>query len=211
MSANLSTDAVRPSEGGGATYRTNRYVNDASPVALKFLRVLSGPGIENPLSPALREELLHRFGSTGNAELSSLLGESDSELFHEGLIRLAGRQERAGRVPNAALLYQAVSELASGETAVLAKRRLAVLQGSGEIGDRAEFLLSRFFHELSDPAPLLAMSAAGLAFRAAGAQPWRVWCPLPAGLSPAARWRGLWPASSALAPKCRLSARPAGR
>ncbi|HKX12777.1 MAG TPA: hypothetical protein VJP40_06465 [bacterium] len=94
------------------------------------------------------------------------MGESDPELFHAGLLRLAGAQDRYGNASNAALLYQTLSQLADGETSDLAKRRLEVLQGGGSIGDRTEFLFSRFVHELSDPAPLFAMGAAGIAYRA---------------------------------------------
>ncbi|HKY63307.1 MAG TPA: hypothetical protein VJR29_07815 [bacterium] len=95
------------------------------------------------------------------------MAESDPELFYKGLLRVAGREQQAGHESNAALLYQGVAQLAAGETVELAKRRLAVLNDGGQMGDRAEYLLSRFVSEVTDPAPLLAMGAAGLAFRVA--------------------------------------------
>ena len=167
MPANFRADEVRPGDGGGAKFQTTLHVSDASPVALSFIDALFGPGIENPLSPARREEFLHRFDSASQAELISLLREVDPELFHRGVLRFAGVQESRGQVTNAALLYRSLSQRADGDTLALARRRLAVLHGSGEMGERAEFLVSHFIREASDPAPLLAMGAAGLAFRTA--------------------------------------------
>lgn len=153
MSANFSTDLKGPSEGGGAAYATiSTLSQDASPVALRFFHVMSG----------FRNET-----SAYGAELRSLLSEADPEIFHRGILQEAARQERRGRIAEAAALYQALSQVPAGKASELAQRRLAALNGGGQIGDQAEQLLSRFVREIGEPAPLLAMGAAGLAFRAA--------------------------------------------
>lgn len=153
MSAIFSADLKSPSEGGGAAYATfSNPSQDASPVALQFLHVMSD----------LRNE-----GGAYGADLRALLSETDPELFHRGILQLAANQQRGGNLVEAATLYRALAQVPGGEASELAKRRWDAINGSGRVGDQAEHLLSRFTREFCEPGPLLAMGAAGLAFRVA--------------------------------------------
>ncbi|HKY62917.1 MAG TPA: hypothetical protein VJR29_05815, partial [bacterium] len=113
--------------------------------------------------------------SEGNVqrELLSLLGERDPELLGEGLISLAGRQERAGREAFAAQIYSTLSQAPAGELPASiverADRRLAALSGQGTIGDRAEVLARHFVQEATDPVTLLAMTVGSTAYATARA------------------------------------------
>ncbi|HKX12037.1 MAG TPA: hypothetical protein VJP40_02705 [bacterium] len=102
-----------------------------------------------------------------DAERRSLTREPDPELRGEGLLSLAGRQERAHRPELAIEIYSEL--LSSAETPAFirerAQRRLDAYRGLGNLGDRAEILFSRFSAEATEPTTLLAMTAAGLAFR----------------------------------------------
>jgi hypothetical protein len=109
-------------------------------------------------------------------ELLSVLGgdyaalsrERDSELRGEGLLALAGRQERQHRPELAVELYSRLLQDPEISTSVSrrAQARLGALRGEGELGARAEVLFSRFNDEVTEPTSLLAMATAGLAFRA---------------------------------------------
>ncbi|MCE9625051.1 MAG: sigma-70 family RNA polymerase sigma factor [Deltaproteobacteria bacterium] len=105
-------------------------------------------------------------GQADRAELLALAGERDSQLFWEGLSSFAVRQELAGRTELAAQMDAEISAAAGGEAAARAQLRLDAIRGRGAVGGRVEFLLRRFAAEASDPSMLLAMSAAGLVFRA---------------------------------------------
>ncbi|HKX13375.1 MAG TPA: hypothetical protein VJP40_09495, partial [bacterium] len=106
--------------------------------------------------------------SAPRAEFLAVTREQDGELRGEGLLSLAGRQERAHRRELAIEIYQEI--LNSPETPEpirnRAQRRLDAHLGRGAIGDRAEVLLSRFCEEATEPTSLLAMTVAGAAFRA---------------------------------------------
>ncbi|HKY63988.1 MAG TPA: HAMP domain-containing sensor histidine kinase [bacterium] len=92
----------------------------------------------------------------------ALAHEADAALFEDGLLSLAGRMERTGREAVAARAYVEIR----GEKAALAQRRLAALNGGGEIGDRAEVLVRQFGAQLFDPSTLFGLTVAGGAFRA---------------------------------------------
>lgn len=112
--------------------------------------------------PAPREAWIERLP----AEARSFSAETDDELFFEGLLHWARRQEAHGRTDLALQVYQA---MAGAETPLAYRERAtqgaAVLQGHGSFGAQAE----RFFHDTVDqalsPPALLAMAGAGLAFR----------------------------------------------
>ncbi|HKY62031.1 MAG TPA: hypothetical protein VJR29_01300, partial [bacterium] len=105
---------------------------------------------------------------THDAERRALSRERDPELRGEGLLSLAGRQERAQRPDLAVELYQEILQNSAIPSPIreLAQRRLNAQLGQGHIGDRAEVLLSRFTEEATEPTTLLAMTVAGAAFRA---------------------------------------------
>ncbi|MFO1464686.1 MAG: ATP-binding protein [bacterium] len=105
--------------------------------------------------------------SSAIGEWVSLRRERDPELYWEGLLGLAQRQENEGNLEIAATLY---SEFAAGISvppalARRARERLELLRGGGSFGARAEFLMRRFVDSTADPAMLLAMGTAGLVFR----------------------------------------------
>src|SRR5918996_461525 len=99
-------------------------------------------------------------------EYGALGRERDPELRGEGLLSLAGRQERAHRSDLAIEIYNEL--LSSSEIPQnlreRARGRLDAHRGEGRIGDRVEILLGRFVEEATEPTNLLAMTAAGLAF-----------------------------------------------
>lgn len=100
-------------------------------------------------------------------ELISLTRESDPQLQAEGLLNFARRQERSGHLDLAAALYRRVAE-GSGTDSALRRRaehELDALLGRGSFGPRAEFLLRQLAQQASEPSALLAMGAAGMAFR----------------------------------------------
>ncbi len=105
------------------------------------------------------------------AELQALAGEGDEALFWEGLLHLGMRLEAGHREGAAVEVYaSAVGALSpfTGEGRILQRRfqtRLDAILGRGEWGPRAEFLLRRLATEASDPAALLALGAAGAAYR----------------------------------------------
>ncbi|HKX12498.1 MAG TPA: hypothetical protein VJP40_05050, partial [bacterium] len=100
-------------------------------------------------------------------EYGAINHERDPELRGEGLLSLASRQERVHRNDLAIQLYSEL--LSSAETPQnlreRAERRLEAQLGEGRVGDRVEVLLNRFVEEATEPTNLLAMTAAGLAFR----------------------------------------------
>lgn len=98
-----------------------------------------------------------------NRELDVLNRETDEELRSEGLLSLAGRQERAGHEEAAAAIYAALEGSSVGSRA--RERRQALTGEGSNLGARSEVLLRRFVGEATNPAMLLGMTAAGLAFR----------------------------------------------
>ncbi|HEX5034624.1 MAG TPA: hypothetical protein VFW62_09100, partial [bacterium] len=106
--------------------------------------------------------------STERRELAALSRESDSELFHAGLLHLAGRVEGSERAPLAARLYSLVeSQSQNPSLRNRAQNRLALFEGGGDFGDRLEFHASHFFAQATDPTALGAMAVGGAAFRVA--------------------------------------------
>ncbi|HEX5033769.1 MAG TPA: hypothetical protein VFW62_04760 [bacterium] len=107
-------------------------------------------------------------GGQARRELASLLHEQDPELFFSGLIDFGNRELNRNRPASAALAYQLVAENAQDfpELSHKARQRWEGLQGIGAIGPRAEILLRDLVQQGADPAMLLGMTAAGLAYRA---------------------------------------------
>ncbi|HKY64678.1 MAG TPA: PAS domain S-box protein [bacterium] len=105
---------------------------------------------------------------TERRELSALCRESDSELFHTGLLHLARRLEVSERAPLATRLYSLVqSQSQDLGLRNRAQSRLALFEGGGDFGDRMEFHASHFFGQATDPTALGAMAVGGAAFRVA--------------------------------------------
>jgi tetratricopeptide (TPR) repeat protein len=99
------------------------------------------------------------------SELLALSRERDAELLGEGLLSLAGRLERAGGEGKAELVYEAALGLDSSSSLSFGSRaqdRLAALRGGGSFGARFEVQARHFFQEVSDPALIAGMGAAGL-------------------------------------------------
>ncbi|MFO1463057.1 MAG: hypothetical protein U1F66_04720 [bacterium] len=99
------------------------------------------------------------------AELNSLAAEGDAQLLGEGLLNFAQRQERDGRLELAMEAYQAVQTLPVEALRRRAQQGLDAIQGRGDFGPRAEFLLRNLAQQASEPSALLAMGVAGTAFR----------------------------------------------
>lgn len=114
--------------------------------------------------------IAHSEGSA-QRELLSLVQEGDAELLGEGLLSLAGRQERSGQEALAAQIYSSLTEAEAGafpaSVVERARRRSAALNGQGSFGDRAEVLTRHFIREATDPVTLLAMTAGSAAYATA--------------------------------------------
>lgn len=139
------------------------------PGAFHRRRLPSLEATSSPLSLALRNLL--EAAPTGLAEpelreAQALLAESDPGLLAAGLASLAGRLERSGdaaRISFALQLYQ-IAAGHEGTEGRLARERLAVSQGGGSTGARAEFLLRGLARQASDPALLFGMGLASGVF-----------------------------------------------
>ncbi|MCC6273769.1 MAG: NADP-dependent malic enzyme [Deltaproteobacteria bacterium] len=130
------------------------------------LRLHPGEGLEGALSrlaAAERRRILGRWGEAA-AELRALSRELDPALFQEGLLGLGLRLEAEDRLEEAGTLYSA---LAANEDPAgsRARARLDAIAGAGDSGARLEFLGRRLAREACRPEMLLAMGAAGAAFR----------------------------------------------
>ncbi len=90
--------------------------------------------------------------------------EKDPELRGAALLSLAQRLEASKRFNSAAQIYAGLERGAS-PLAERARRRLQVLAGSGTFGDQAEFAFHQLVDGIADPAALVAMGAAGAAYR----------------------------------------------
>ncbi|MCC7345083.1 MAG: hypothetical protein IT573_09095, partial [Deltaproteobacteria bacterium] len=103
------------------------------------------------------------------AEWNSLRGESDPQLFGEGLLRFGHSLEEGGDTVRAAELYAEIAR--ARETAAYpglrrrAEERLELLSGRGSFGARSEFMLRRLAQGAADPAAIFAMGAAGALYR----------------------------------------------
>lgn len=139
------------------------------PGAFHRRRLPSLEAAPSPLSLALQNWLEAAPTGLAEAELreaQALLAESDPGLLAAGLASLAGRLERSGdaaRISFALQLYQIAAGHA-GTEGRLAHERLAVLQGGGTTGARAEFLLRGLARQASDPALLFGMGLASGVF-----------------------------------------------
>ncbi|MDL1871844.1 hypothetical protein FBR05_06530 [Deltaproteobacteria bacterium PRO3] len=113
------------------------------------------------------------FGRAALAELAELAREGDDSLFAAGVLNLAGRLQAEDRLEAAAELYAVVAGAVPPLTGdkrerplqARAQRHLDGLHGKGTFEYRAEFLLRRLAKDATHPSSILAMGAAGLAFR----------------------------------------------
>ncbi|MCE9626149.1 MAG: ATP-grasp domain-containing protein [Deltaproteobacteria bacterium] len=117
------------------------------------------------LSATERQTLQRRLDPAGLEELLSLGGESDANLFFEGLLAFGTRQEQANRLEIATSIYSIIQGQAETGLGARARQRLGAVMGSGGGGARAEFLLRRLTQEACEPSALLAMGVAGMAFK----------------------------------------------
>lgn len=106
---------------------------------------------------------------TTDRELAALRRESDPLLRGESLLAMAGRLRDRDFTDSAANLYQQILEDHDYSESIRSRAdsRLAALRGEGSFADRLEHGAGRFLRELTDPSNLLAMTAAGSAFRLA--------------------------------------------
>ncbi|MCC6273642.1 MAG: helix-turn-helix transcriptional regulator [Deltaproteobacteria bacterium] len=113
--------------------------------------------------PSLRQEL----DETARSELRALDGESDPQLFFEGLLAFASRLEQDERLAAASTVYTAAAGAAPDQAQqARARTRLDAILGRGALGPRAEFLLRRLAREASSPAMLVGMAGAQAVFGA---------------------------------------------
>ncbi|HKX11813.1 MAG TPA: hypothetical protein VJP40_01580 [bacterium] len=125
------------------------------------------PGNDFPLrgeNPAW----LNSLDAASQREWRSLTRETDPQLYQEGLLHFAGRQERRNQEAVAGAIYSAMLENSPApdrSALARARERLAVLNGGGSGGARAEYLLRHASHELFDPTMIAAMGTAGAVFR----------------------------------------------
>lgn len=105
-----------------------------------------------------------RLGASGYREALSLLREEDPELLAAAWLGLARRQQAAGRLDAAAAAYQLLAA-GTGSSAHAARRELDAVLGRGAVGARAEFLLSQFAEQASDPGMLGGMMVASAVFQ----------------------------------------------
>ncbi|MFO1463566.1 MAG: 6-phosphofructokinase [bacterium] len=140
---------VRPGLSGNRSFAPSSSRGEGDQglsAALLALRSAAGPSLSDPLS----------------RELRSLAAEADPQLAAEGILNLAERLERADSPIEQQLalrLYDLVAT-SPGPQARPARERLAVWNGSGPFGARAELLLRGFARQASDPALLLGMGVA---------------------------------------------------
>lgn len=95
------------------------------------------------------------------AEFQALLKEKDPELLYEGFSSFASRLERAGQTESAARVYASLLEALPEEADVGLRRRVTdrfnCIQGVGDFGNRAEFLLGRFTQDAFNPKTIAPM------------------------------------------------------
>lgn len=125
--------------------------------------------ISHSLSESDARVLRKKLGPRFLEELFCLSREKDARVFFSGLFNWGMRLEEDERLEAAGVVYSMLVEDRSGGGAALirhrARGRLDALQGRGAFGPRLEFLLNRFAEEATRPSTLIAMSAAGTAFR----------------------------------------------
>ncbi|HEX5034250.1 MAG TPA: hypothetical protein VFW62_07210, partial [bacterium] len=106
--------------------------------------------------------------------MNSLARERDPELLAEGLYHWARREEGSDRLGGALRAYELLSGNQPGfQTSEGLRdrvgRRLAVLAGGGQFGDRVEHLTRRFCQEATSPVAIAGMAAGSLVFSTARA------------------------------------------
>ncbi|HEX5033670.1 MAG TPA: hypothetical protein VFW62_04265, partial [bacterium] len=117
----------------------------------------------------LQTQLGSHLPTSARRELESLGHEADAELFHEGLLNLAGRLESNNSDELALAIYQAQADELNGRSELDPIRARSVtrrdaLMGSGDTGARAEVLARRFAREASNPSALIGMAGAQAVF-----------------------------------------------
>ncbi|HEX5033244.1 MAG TPA: hypothetical protein VFW62_02075, partial [bacterium] len=105
-------------------------------------------------------QTLPGLSSSEQAELGSLAPEADAEIFWTDLLRIGLRLQQKDKLEAARAIYGRIQEEAK-EASIRDKARQALeaVEGRGAVGGRAEFLLSRFAKEASDPGMILPMLA----------------------------------------------------
>lgn len=125
--------------------------------------------LELPSFEALSSEQAQVFekqlGQASWTELKSLAQERDPELYYMGLIQLGHRLQNRDQSAWAIRLFSAAaSQSILPDLAKRAQTSIDALEGRGEVGARAEVLLSRFSKDFADPAmiaPMLIGSSVG--------------------------------------------------
>ncbi|HKX12360.1 MAG TPA: hypothetical protein VJP40_04340 [bacterium] len=110
------------------------------------------------ISPEQVQSFEKQMGKALWAELESLSQERDAELFYSGVLHLGRRFQDRGKTEWAFRLYGLVAEqTAFSDLTNRAKTSIAALEGRGEVGARAEVLISRFSQDFRDPAMIAPM------------------------------------------------------
>lgn len=138
---------------------------DETRLAPIFRRETGQPSLENQEWREALRSMLGKADRNTFAEAEALLQERDPELFFQGLLVFAGRQQKMGNLKVAAAIYERVGANSSSPSiAERAKQGLAALSGTAAFGQRAEFLLSQFSHQASDYRMIVPMIAGSALF-----------------------------------------------
>ncbi len=113
-----------------------------------------------------RSDLSKAYGEALASELTQLKMEENSDLRSQGLWNAATREELRGNLAFASEVYAWLSEHGTETIREKALERLALLEGRGPFGQRAEHLLRGFAREASNPTMLLAMGIGGTVYKA---------------------------------------------
>ncbi len=124
------------------------------------------------LSSSRRAQIQSQVSGAALEELIDLSHETDPQMYAEGLLRWARREEVSNHLAQAGLVYQFLSQgrgLEGVSTALRtrAQEALDAIQGRGALGNRLEFLGRNFAREASDPVMIAGMAAGSLVFSTA--------------------------------------------
>jgi len=124
------------------------------------------------LSSARRSQIQSQLSGATFDELLDLSREIDPQLYAEGLLRWARREETSNHLSQAGLVYQFLSQgsaMAGVSEGLRAQAQAALdaIQGRGALGNRLEFLGRNFAREASDPVMIAGMAAGSLVFSTA--------------------------------------------
>ena len=122
---------------------------------------------ESPQSWGVRDRaaLIQAYGEPLSSEWIQLQQESDPKLRSQGLLNAAAREELPDNLAFTMKAYAWLQQHGSQGAKEKAEECLAVLEGRGSFGSRAEHFLRGFAREVCDPTMLLAMGVGGAVYK----------------------------------------------